>query len=429
MAPSDEENKRQKAQDDANPFVWFRRFADDQMSTLMNGIFSIPSIFGSSPTPPRRSVQDYEKWLQEARESSQPLAREAEESGSIMEVHTRAQKQAQIDARDPISDRDIDPLRCPYRPDQKEIAWPDNPCFDICHMDEATRSRLLLFALKLPAPENILAFSQLAGPVRSVPVAYLLYSPYSPVWLEQHPRLCDHGAKWRAAFQDLLAIQNGLELPPKCSQSTHESSSDWVRGIVFSAICKREGNIEESSPVVGKTSENMKHDPGLLARFTGPRQPEDDVDEDEDADNDDLTEDDDDDDDDEDEVAELDMYDRIFGSQQSSFNGVAWAAAQSFAHLRSESSPSDVKDGNPSILSTLTTTERTTLQDGSVNTKVVLKKRFSDGREESTETVHQQNAFCQKQDAAPKTMKDESARETGKDKGSKESKSSGWFWS
>ncbi|KAL9614511.1 MAG: hypothetical protein Q9167_001039 [Letrouitia subvulpina] len=41
----------------------------------------------------------------------------------------------------------------------------------------------------------------------------------------------------------------------------------------------------------------------------------------------------------------------------------------------------------PSVLSQLTRTERTTSPDGTVITKVVLKKRFSDGTEENEETV------------------------------------------
>ena len=42
----------------------------------------------------------------------------------------------------------------------------------------------------------------------------------------------------------------------------------------------------------------------------------------------------------------------------------------------------------PDILAQLTTTETTRLPDGTVTTKVVLKQRFADGREEERETVH-----------------------------------------
>jgi len=71
------------------------------------------------------------------------------------------------------------------------------------------------------------------------------------------------------------------------------------------------------------------------------------------------------------------------------------------------------KDGKPSILATLTTTERQVLPDGSTTTRVVLKKRFADGREESSETLHQTPA-------------------TGlqvEQKRLEQPKRKGWFWS
>ena len=40
----------------------------------------------------------------------------------------------------------------------------------------------------------------------------------------------------------------------------------------------------------------------------------------------------------------------------------------------------------------MTTTERTTLPDGRVYSRMVLKKRFADGREESSETVQTNEA-------------------------------------
>ena len=424
MAPSNKENEHQKAQDDTNPFILFRRFADDQMSTLMNGVFSISSLFGSSSTPPRRSLQDYEKLLEETRESSQRRACEAEEAGRIRDVHTRVHREIQHDSQEPASDNDGETLRCPYRPPEREMPWPGQPRLDVCAMDDATRSCLSLAILALRNPVAVLgAASKLGEPLPSVPLSYLLYSPYSPLRLEQQPRLCDHGAKWRAAFEDLLVVQSGQELPPMCSARTQESSRDWARTMIQSAMCEREDNTETPSSAAAETSENTRQYLGLLSCLNSLRQPENDADEDDDADNDDLAE------NDNDEITELDMYDRIFGSQQSSVNRVARAAGRSFAHLQSDCSPAEADDKKPSVLSTLTTTERTTLQDGSVHTKVVLKKRFSDGHEESTETVHNQNAVRPTQDAALKIIRDEDSKRPGNDKGSKENKSSGWFWS
>ena len=419
MPHSDEENKRQKAHDDANPFVLFRRFADEQMSTLMNGVFSISSLFGSPSTSPRRSVEDYEKWLYEERESSQRLSREAEEAGRIMDVYTRAHKDNQHAVQGYISDNGSEPLRCPYRPAEQE-----KPGLDMSHLEDNTRRCLSLIALGLPLPGSVLTAPVLGEQLSTDPVAYLLYSPYSPVRLEQQRHLRDQGAKWREAFEDLLAVQDGQELPPpRRLQRMSESTVDWVRGMIDLAIDKAEDNPVESDSAVGNTSDTIGQHPELLSLLEHANQLENDIDidEHEDADNDDLV------DEGEIETTELDMYDRIFGSQQTSPNKTIWAAARSIPHLQPDSVPSDTK--KPNILSTLTTTERTTLQDGSVHTKVVLKKRFTDGREESTETVHYQNAVHQTQDAASKSVKDRGVGENGKDEGKKENRSSGWFWS
>lgn len=422
MASADEEKKPQNAQEDANPFVAFRRFADDQVATLMNGIFSISSLFGSPPASPRRSIQDYDKWLQDTRESSQRLAHEAEEAGRIMDVYARAHKDGQHAMKEDMeastSDDDSGPLRCPYRPAEQHFPRPDASL-----IDDASRSCLSLAALSPGFPSTICAAPVFGEQLSAVPVAYLLYSPYSPLRLEQQPYLCDHGAKWREAFEDLLAVQSGQDLPPRW-QETRESSVDWVTAMID--VKKSEEDTQESGSAPSKTSELLKQYLGLLSCILSARQPENDADEDDFGDNDDL------DDDGDAEVTELDVYDRLFGSQKPSSTVTPKAAARSFANLQQDecSSPSDADNKTPRILSTLTTTERTTRQDGSVYTKVVLKKRFYDGREESTETVHHQNAVRHTLDAASMSIKDkENAGENGKDKGTEENKSRGWFWS
>ena len=89
-----------------------------------------------------------------------------------------------------------------------------------------------------------------------------------------------------------------------------------------------------------------------------------------------------------------------------------------------------MNEAKPSILSTLTTTERTVASDGSITTKVVLKKRFADGREESSETVHTQRG--QGNDQPPrdpwKAFQDTQSVQAESKNGEKK-KGSGWFWS
>lgn len=80
-----------------------------------------------------------------------------------------------------------------------------------------------------------------------------------------------------------------------------------------------------------------------------------------------------------------------------------------------------------SILSTLTTTERTTAPDGTVTTKVVLKKRFSDGSEQSSETVHTQRGedVHEAEDSWKAKRNTQSLGGTSQKGESKR----GWFWS
>ena len=369
----------------------------------MNGVFSISSLFGSPSTSPDRSADEYEKWLKEARESSQRLTREAEEAGRIMDVYTRAHKDGQRAVQDPDSDNN------------SEGHWLEKSGLDTCLLDDATPSCPLLAALNLRLSNTGSTAPVFGGQLPSVSVAYLIHSPYSPIRLEQQPRLCDHGTKWREAFVDLLAVQSGRELPSKCLQSTPESNVDWLRGMIELAMYKGDEHTEELSSTAGNTLRPIEQAPEPLLRLTNPRRSADDAVEDENADNDELT--------------ELDICNRLFGSQEPSSSDTAKAASRSFARLQRSSYPFDPNNRNSGILSTLTTTERTIHQDGSVSTKVVLKKRFSDGREESTETMHHQNAVPQMQEAALKSFKDEGFSKTSQDKEIKESKSRGWFWS
>ncbi|KAK5736335.1 hypothetical protein LTR17_007499 [Elasticomyces elasticus] len=70
------------------------------------------------------------------------------------------------------------------------------------------------------------------------------------------------------------------------------------------------------------------------------------------------------------------------------------------------------------VLSSLTTTQTTRLADGTVTTKVVLKQRFADGREESKEKVHtyREDTYEQQQVG-------------GKNGEAEKKKAGGWFWS
>jgi hypothetical protein len=92
-----------------------------------------------------------------------------------------------------------------------------------------------------------------------------------------------------------------------------------------------------------------------------------------------------------------------------------------------ESPEAPQENGQCNVLATLTTTEQVTDSDGKVHTKVVLKKVFSDGTEESTETIHKSQSPVQRaiqsNDRSEKMTKSE---DTNNQLGTA---GRGWFWS
>ena len=450
MAPSKDDSDRQRTQDEpTNPFIAFRRFADEQMSTLFNSVFGLQTPFGSSSSSPDRSMKDYEAWLQEARDSRDRLDREAQEMEKIMDIYTRAHNEqqehstTQDNGQQPAAE-DETPLRCPYRPIEQEVPKYTHP-LPFPEVDSHGASHTIpLPPFGMSLPRECLTTSLLGQQTPSISVAYLIFSPYSPARLEQSQALRERGIKWTEAFEDLLAVQSGQDLSTRASNRPGTSTSDWLWDMVGIAMREKRRDLQEilrekkremqeRLQASRSTPEITKRQPGFLDRFADSRQPENDVDEDEDDDEDGefyI-------DDDEEEITELDHYNRFlgFGNKTTEPDTISsilgQSASRSFAHLQHDSTPTETENNKPSILSTLTTTERTTLQDGTVHTKVVLKKKFADGREESTETVHTQNPVPQRsaqiQQMAKSRERDDSDHERKRE--GKEKKSRGWFWS
>ena len=437
MAPSKEYTEQRRAQDEpTNPFIAFRRFADEQMSTLLNSVFGLQTPLGSSSSSTDRSMKDYQAWLQEARDSRDRLDREAQEMDKIMDVYTRAHNEqkalapTQDNMRQPTSEEDM-PLRCPYGPIEQEMPTHSHslPFLNVDRHVASCTTPLPPFGITLP--REFLASSLLGQQTPSISVAYLIFSPYSPARLEQSPALRERGIPWREAFEDLLAVQSGRDISTEASNRPGTSTSDWLRDMVSIAMRENGRDVQERHQASRSTSETVRRQPGFLDRFANSRQPEYDADEDDDADG--FDEEEDDDDDDDEEITELDLYNCFLGlgntpSEPDPIPSILGrSASRSFAHLQHDSTPTERESNRPSVLSTLTTTERTTLQDGTVHTKVVLKKKFSDGREESTETVHTQNPVPQTQQMAKSGERDDGKCERKQE--SKEKKSRGWFWS
>ncbi|KAF2816626.1 uncharacterized protein BDZ99DRAFT_515206 [Mytilinidion resinicola] len=290
---------------------------------------------------------------------------------------------------------------------------------------------------RTPAPFPDLGYG-LGFTAKMVP--FLMSNDYSPLQLESSLR--DSDIAWREAFEDLLRAETGQ---PLLSEKELGETEQTARGIwtsrlhartlsschmrenyrrqffswpatgeaVFSRDLERriprsrwlseveEGDADEhESYEYGHDHEDQHDDPptprpdaspSTFARFS-------------EVDDEDGPE------------TELDAYERIVGPTQFTPS-----------HQTNDSASS-----RPSVLSTLTTTERTTQPDGTVTTKMVLKKRFADGREETSETVHTTQGHNNhagfevpsESGAQPKVKQQETPPKQAAEK-----KTRGWFWS
>jgi len=269
---------------------------------------------------------------------------------------------------------------------------------------------------------------------------HLIKNPYSPLKLERHPRLgFEYGTQFRDAFEDLMRSRWGDELTTqeewirnaamqsaewaakmleeygtlkdlkasKAQQPQHEwFEKKLVEGPTASLwdLIKRDSDVQEEIANSARANgcpafnEDVKEQIANTARANGCP-----------AFNEEARED----------IAhsarangcpafnpkledehdtEQDLYERTFADFYKP--SPAQQAASAY-------------DGKPSILATLTTTERQVLPNGSTTTRVVLKKRFADGREESSETLHQ----------TPATGLRDEQKQAG------QPKRKGWFWS
>ncbi|KAL8702006.1 MAG: hypothetical protein Q9201_004613 [Fulgogasparrea decipioides] len=376
-----------------------------------NPYHSPPSDFTEQQLLSKKEEQEYQKWLQDGAEIARkarasnipqwrretqpslppisqgqprkPTDQEHGEAGSILELLHDAVSDGRLKVADNVK-REDSQLRCPYRPAYDEEEDVDDDEND----DEPEESRVR--GVRLMVPRWCRPF------IRVVPEDYLTDDPYSPAQNEDRHPFREYSTRCRKAFEDLLRIQHGLEPLGTYHGDGKEDKGKWVESMHKQRLIDR-------SPFCR-----------LRDLLEGPatRQPENDAEED--------------------APTALDLYERFLGARSppSTTN----ASAQTFSSNTGSQSASN----RIGLVSTMTTTQRQTLPDGSVYTKVVLKRGFSDGKEETTETEHtthgQPSLDTRKQiQQQPKETFKASMPALGYDGKVKqtieEKKKGGWFWS
>ena len=84
--------------------------------------------------------------------------------------------------------------------------------------------------------------------------------------------------------------------------------------------------------------------------------------------------------------------------------------------------------GEPKVISTISSRERTRLADGSVRTKVVKTKRFADGREETNESEEFSNPPPFTSPSPARDPPQNGRAENKEEQENKDSRKGGWFW-
>lgn len=229
---------------------------------------------------------------------------------------------------------------------------------------------------------------------------------YSPRVLEMDPDLRGAGVPWRDAFEDLLRAERGEPLLPieSIGRNSPPSLPFFRRDESYVPSCSPStvGRYPRRVPWVGENSTEAETNEEVSYEYSHDH---------EDQHDDPLT---------------------PKPNQQQFTAGMPSTELDAYERLLDlASSPANSgNESRPSVLSTFTTTEQTILPDGTVRTKTVLRKRFSDGREERSESFHTHNKYgSEVNETQHLGQPQNSAQQEPGDEKAAASKKSGWFWS
>lgn len=446
-SPPSDNAPRPWAADSENPFIAFRRYADEQISSMLQSVMGLPSM----TVPPFSDKSPYI----EDKNNSRSLRKAEEDAGQDSNVAERSENHRQ-------------PCRWGHHHRDKEFSnhWEAHRRLSDFGFGSFFDGFPFNFGLPFLLPEHMFSDED----DQTWPLAYLLFSSYSPLYLERsqdHSRyhrklsslfssrkpaeLDPNEPRWRDAFEDLLRATNGQELLDQSTEPERsaQSADKWLRGLVQRGSLGNNWRLlgPESSPYGVSFEKFEQHGNDERGKDLQPSQ---DTRESRAGDVDSET--------------ELDLYDRFLEDivnahgryshafadsplmrlleeerkrhmqqeetsqrlMQESVQSKDWLEYTSDGNknlLASQSTPDNDSDADSRVVSTMTRSVRRTLADGSISIKTVKTKRFADGREESDESV----------EVTPPPSADanslQSRRASDDDKQDKGSQGGGgWFW-
>lgn len=443
--PSNLEPNRQPPED--NPFVAFRRFADKQVAQLLNMVLASPTtpraraeqlcLFGNADMAKCERIfklcqmQKSTLWLLELctagdeefyTEHAQKFEQYQKESAQLVMDICRDADQANFrDIRALGGNEESGQLieRIGHQKGQQVAGDWD---WDIVKTPNTmpTQDSGTIWGREMYKPQRMFerVLDELGNNFASIvlrmmqPCGANLSPQYWPNALETDKHLSKAGISWRDAFEDLMRVEVGASLIPKhqLGESNRISYAQWLQrfwnpsfgrdyadegssmnngGYPKKVPIHTEDSIDEPSYEYSHDHEDQ-HDDTVATRGNGGQT-------------------------DDTPATELDAYEQLLGSSLSNTKG-----------------PSSSNSGilsNPSVLSTLTTTERRYASDGTMTESTVVTKRFSDGREETSETVRTQRGKTVRTRESQSTSLANLPPAEQQNKATGSSGSKGWFWS
>ncbi|KAK4937726.1 hypothetical protein LTR28_009763, partial [Elasticomyces elasticus] len=223
-----------------NPFIAFRRFADEQMASLLDALNELPSILTSArerfeeqrrtswkeaPEKSRDEVgqhkEEREKGVESLRENlERPKVAQDGVDGRMKRTDNGQRRRGRNDDVTKVWDFDHGTWRQLPKEQAKDTATEIHPVKPTTTMPETGRrsvdSPRANAAVDQSKIQSLWQDDNDRGPLWGSPqwlsMSYFARSPYSPLQLERHPNLSKAGAKWRAAFEDLMNAHLGKEM-------------------------------------------------------------------------------------------------------------------------------------------------------------------------------------------------------------------------
>ncbi|KAB8360866.1 hypothetical protein FH972_024600 [Carpinus fangiana] len=325
-------NDERNNEGETNPFVTFRRFADEQISAALQTLDNPLAMLRDAQL--HRAFQDRQDdvWDRLERAFERSMNPERKQIDRMDNDVHEPQTHPSIKARDTTS--------CPIFSPQERLA-----------RDEEALDKGQF--VSRPGRAETGSWTR-DGMGLAWNLDFFDTSPYSPLKLEQERGLSKSDINWRHAFEDLLVLDAADDAYTLSSRAQRDTALDrmpgrqWKALLLQSGLLSTQGSWQEAfigSPL-GALSQMLKELHGAQ-----PQLPQN----------------------------EYEFYEGMAareGSDSTMKEVLQSVAREDAGHLQQR----------PSILSTFTKTERRLLPDGSTTTRTVLQRRFSDGTEENEET-------------------------------------------